>query len=128
MTERSMKEYQWITQHGHKALCIMAVLDGMESHRCGYVGVPAGHPLYKVAYTDCVKDSETLESLIDIHGGVTFTDFIEDFDEWFIGFDCAHLGDKTAFWEDGVLRSKGYVIQECESLSEQIAKLEEDLS
>lgn len=63
-----------------------AVLFVGDSHRCGYVGLPKKHKWYE-------KDYEKID--IDVHGGLTFgrKDFIiEGF--WWIGFDCAHLGDK----------------------------------
>ena len=68
-------------------LCVILLI--RNSHRCGYVGVPKGHKLYKKDYTENGK----IENL-DVHGGVTFSDFLlpgEDY--WFFGFDCAHTGD-----------------------------------
>lgn len=73
----------------------------------GYVAVPPGHPLY--AKSD-------LDSLLDVHGGVTFTDCfdnvkrifksIEYIDEpvgvtddwWVIGFDTCHFEDSLERW------------------------------
>lgn len=54
-------------------------------HLCGYVGVIKSHPYYE-------KEYHSIE--IDVHGGLTFSDFIEEYPGyWFLGFDCAHLGD-----------------------------------
>jgi hypothetical protein len=61
-------------------------------HRCGYVGVPKGHPLYGVDY-NAISD-------IEVHGGLTYSDI--DFynnsyansNYWLLGFDCAHCWDK----------------------------------
>lgn len=51
---------------------------------CGYVGVPEGHPFFGVEYSSCPKlcDEEWCshrpESILDVHGGVTFSDFCHD--------------------------------------------------
>lgn len=37
----------WTTKAGYLAVCI--AIKGM--HRCGYVGLPFGHPLYNVSYS-----------------------------------------------------------------------------
>lgn len=53
-------------------------------HLCGYVGVPAGHPLHQRDYSTCVKDcgedycSHSPDSLLDAHGGITFADGCDD--------------------------------------------------
>lgn len=52
-------------------------------HWCGYIKVPNGHAWngYSFDYHfDC-----------DVHGGISYGDQEED--DWWIGFDCAHLGD-----------------------------------
>jgi hypothetical protein len=59
------------------------------SHRCGYVRVPPGHPLYLEHY-DHVD--------VDVHGGLTFAEIEpctehEDGQGWWFGFDCAHHMD-----------------------------------
>jgi len=71
---------------------------------CGYVGVPRGHPYYKVSYHDLPDD-------IEVHGGITFSNHCdprpqavehgichipgegESDDVWWLGFDCAHAFD-----------------------------------
>lgn len=40
-------EKDWITKSGLRAVVIMS-----HSYRCGYVGVPATHPLYKIEYNE----------------------------------------------------------------------------
>jgi len=92
-------------------------------HRCGYVEIPSGHPLFKKGYTDTIKipksfdvDKEkigkrgvmalfcmrakmdkkniSLDLLFDVHGGLTFSDFYKEFGKgWWLGFDCGHAGD-----------------------------------
>lgn len=59
--------------------------------RCGYVLVPRWHPLYEVEYKDCT---------INCHGGITYSDHKllgEQSPSWWIGFDCAHAGDKIDY-------------------------------
>ena len=61
----------------------VVLFDENFGYRCGYVGIPKGHKLYKkhYSYIDC-----------DCHGGLTFSDFnsILGEDLWCIGFDCNH--------------------------------------
>ncbi len=67
-----------------------------DMHYCGYVGIPASHPWHG-------KDYNVLEPSPDVHGGLTYSNEAvgPDFEEtqplglWWIGFDCAHLGDYT---------------------------------
>lgn len=79
----------------HKGLAIVVKATDM-GHRCGYVGVPEGHPLHGVNY-DKAEDMG-----ITAHGGLTYSDGCGDdgmwhlgFDRgmWYLGFDCAHFGD-----------------------------------
>lgn len=142
----SENEKDWITKAGLRAVCLMV----RGSHRCGYVGLPPGHPLYGVEYDD---DNELLgrqrqkldcepagkrgvvtlfcwdgkkvspEIFFDVHGSLTYSSSGEDYPaegpEWWLGFDCAHCGDSTAF-SGGESRSLEYVVAECERLAEQI--------
>jgi hypothetical protein len=63
---------------------------------CGYVEVPEGHPWHGRYYDECLARCGTqfcdhsLESTVDVHGGVTFTGRFDDDGPWLIGFDCAH--------------------------------------
>ncbi len=50
---------------------------------CGYVKIPESHNEF--------GKIDNFESDLDVHGGVTFSEFIEN--NFFIGFDCAHSGD-----------------------------------
>lgn len=89
-------EKDWITEAGFRAVVIMI----KDSHRCGYVGVPAGHPLFGAEYSKpcaalsrpaddetigkrsplallCVAGDESRmqspEIVFDVHGGITFS-------------------------------------------------------
>lgn len=43
-------EKDWITEAGFRAICLIVLHGERQSHRCGYVGVPEEHPLFKVEY------------------------------------------------------------------------------
>ncbi len=89
-------EKDWTTASGLRAVVIMTDL----GHRCGYVGLPAGHPLYGVDYSEksphlklnperstekmspiqilcgAGKDMDELNSpehVFEVHGGLTFS-------------------------------------------------------
>lgn len=85
-----------------------------DSHHCGYVAVPSGHPVFGKDYSD-------LECDIEVHGGLTYASKEGDF--WVLGFDCAHSGDATKSWpEGGTFRTVEYVEAECRSLAEQLVQ------
>jgi len=102
---------------------VVAVESG---HRCGYVKIPKDHNLYELYYEDPQFES------ITVHGGVTFTDRIED--DWFIGFDCIHGGDAvdltlvkdslkefyTKHQLEGLVWTQPMVETELEKLTEQL--------
>jgi hypothetical protein len=77
-------------------------------HLCGYVGVNKDHKYYKKHYD---------EVDIDVHGGLSWSDFWEDQNDglWYLGFDTGHAWDlspgmhsrtpetrKSKYWIDGV--------------------------
>ena len=73
----------------HQGLSCAVVLAREASHRCGYVRVPPGHPTHG-------QDRDDVG--VDIHGGLTFAQIEpceehEDGQGYWLGFDCAHLGD-----------------------------------
>ena len=81
----------------------------------------------------CGEDhcGHTVESIIQVHGGVTFAGEWEKFgcsDIWWFGFDCAHAWDlvpgliKYGFMADQTYRDEDYVTREIESMAKQIAK------
>lgn len=55
-------------------------------HLCGYIVLPALHPLHGLHYSEDLDDQ-----LPEIHGGWTFSKEVDG--AWTIGFDCAHSGD-----------------------------------
>lgn len=150
MTTKTIVEKVWKTEAGFKA--VVLIIRG--KHRCGYVGVDKTHPLYMQDYNKnlaCLmevpedepmgdrsplavfiaagrEEHKSMDIVFDVHGGVTFADFMETpehkFDPhidpngeelWYIGFDCAHYND-----EEHLGRSLEYVVKHCESLARQI--------
>lgn len=117
---------------------------------CGYVGVTEGHPLFSVEYSQCPKScgeeycSHTPESTLDVHGGLTYSDFCVDEGKehgichipsagepervyWF-GFDCNHSGDRIPSYQrfssaTEVYRNIGYVRDQCAQLTVQLKAL-----
>jgi hypothetical protein len=61
----------------------------------GYVAVPPTHPAYKMDY-------DTLIYSIDVHGGLTYTDWGNGEnapkDWWVFGFDTSHFQDDIERW------------------------------
>ena len=98
-------------------------------HLCGYVGLPADHPWFRKHYDDArMMDGDYVEA----HGGLTYAHDHAPNEKpdglWWLGFDCAHLGDYSPDIGRGV-RSSGdseetyktwaYVRAECETLASQ---------
>lgn len=92
---------QW--QDEATKLPCLAVRNPRGGNWCGYVGLAEGHPLHGKHYDD---DGVS----VDVHGGLTFSDFCADTDDeskrichvpgdgepkhvWWLGFDCAHCDD-----------------------------------
>ena len=112
-------EQVWTTAAGFRAAVVM----GARGHRCGYVGLPAGHPLHGVNYNDSVPglnkaaldgpggkrgiipvlladtDNPSLDVLIDVHGSLTYSREgskgypVASRGLWWFGFDCSHYND-----------------------------------
>lgn len=137
-----------------------------QGHRCGYVRIPKGHVLYGVDYFGQVpvkfeeisrgevgkrgvipllwagslkpQDNVSMDMLFDVHGSLTFSGGLLGKRGWWIGFDCAHIGDgkdvsimdkdhldleqKYQLNIGGVIRTASYVEKECERLIDQIIK------
>jgi hypothetical protein len=114
-------------------------------HRCGYVGVPEGHSAYGANY----EDVRTINGeYIDVHGGLTFADkgspgwpSAKENNFFWLGFDCAHVGDAPdlnwlrlnnpkmfsirqdfhgLFRSDETVKTLDYCIAECEKLAAQL--------
>ena len=103
--------YEWLVGHNEMGF------------RCGYIRVLRVHPWFGI-------DHDNLDA--DVHGGLTYSGFgagVEGEHEWWLGFDCAHLGDAPdpslphrsilSGWDDGVVRTQEYVEAQCRSLIDQ---------
>ena len=116
-------EKEWTTRAGLKAVVIAHDM----GHRCGYVGVPEGHPMYGKHYDDVD---------VDVHGGLTYSEL--DYGLWLFGYDCAHWDDakdpelmsaeyKKVFmnWMEGrgTIRTLEFCVAECESLAKQLEEM-----
>lgn len=80
-------------------------------HLCGYVEIPANHPVYKIEYDQIEK---YYNYNLPAHGGLTFSDFIDE--KYWVGFDCAHSGDVCPAyapfnWAGDTYKTMGYVEQ-----------------
>jgi hypothetical protein len=166
-------ERDWITEAGLRAICTVILHHDSEaqSHRCGYVCLPKGHPLYGKGYGEsCECLAEAVERLkntptcemahllsfsrmiamlcgkveprpdvvFSVHGGITYSsdnpggDYpVTTEDGWWYGFDCQHSGDglieRSPLYDSGVcftgeVRSRDYVVNECESLAAQLVE------
>lgn len=102
------REAEW-ESHGFQCHIIMHPSLG---HRCGYVGVPKGHPWFGIDYDGCtlgtecpniaLRESEpdgyhscydhSPNGLVEVHGGLTYA-ASDDEGWWYFGFDFAHSGD-----------------------------------
>lgn len=139
-------------------------------HRCGYVRIPKGHKIYGMDYSSQTpikmkdmpknepvgkrgvipmviqamggKKNISLDCLFDVHGGITFANKLQKYRGWWIGFDCAHLGDAKdtsimskkykkfykkypklcSFSDNETIRTTEYVETECKSLIDQVIK------
>lgn len=137
-------EKDWITEAGLRAVVIMCQKGYGENltdrHRCGYVGVGPDNPVFGDDY-----DSSVLENII-IHGGLTYAGGHGSYPvetttpTWWLGFDCAHLGDVSYSgipeiddnpgydWDGSpaIFRSLEYCVRECEYLARQLSELKEN--
>ena len=117
-------ELKWVDpETGYSCL----LLRGPSGSWCGFVGIPEGHPLYGVAYSEpaklpfllvlnllringhaflyreeAVKGTATPENFLSCHGGITYTSDSRGDDNdgrWWFGFDCAHAFDLMPYHE-----------------------------
>ena len=118
-------------------------------HRCGYVGIPPGHPAFGLDYR------ADLLANIWVHGSLTYSNegdgYPIDGNYWWLGFDCAHYRDRPDMeavfdsfelseneiavlavlrelggwaFPEGEVRTKKYVEKECMGLAAQLKTIE----
>lgn len=93
---------------------------------CGYVYIPATHPMWGVHYD---------EAALDVHGGLTYSESEDD--AWCFGFDCAHYNDlrpdSLHYYKDmdidpfaeATWKSIDFVINELDHLAKQLKEKEQ---
>jgi len=123
----------------------------------GYVAVDKRHPLWGVNYdskffiskevkklkeaSECLpllallgKDDDvySLDSIIDVHGGLTYSNFylrgyelFDKYELWWFGFDTCHYTDLCPFKDNpnGIYRNKEYVLKETRKLVDQLSNI-----
>lgn len=77
---------------------------------CGYVDLPFTHPFYGEDYRDLDE--------LEVHGGLTFSGYLDFSDEYLLGFDCGHGGD------DIKVQNEDYTLAECKKLIDQLIEAE----
>lgn len=98
---------------------------------CGYVAIDYRHPLYMVNKRDATYE------YIDVHGGISFADFLKHHDtwivpmerRWWIGFDCMKkldLAPRVLHQNEDILeyRTEDYVHTEVSFLAQQLQLME----
>ena len=105
--------------NGYRCVTIFGDL----GHRCGYVGVPVGHPLYGKECDDQIdilfseiegepigkrgviplvlaasdpEEKVRMDLYFNVHGSLTYAgeNHPVESDLWWLGFDCGHAGDR----------------------------------
>ena len=103
MKDKLCKEHEY---KGYKLYTCNMKIPNYDSWYTGYIGIPEGHPLYKVTYEDID---------LEAHGGWTYSEpyLEEDKSRWFIGFDTAHaFDDETTKTEEFVLSELHRIVDE----------------
>ncbi|MFB5619504.1 MAG: hypothetical protein ACE5RC_00025 [Nitrosopumilus sp.] len=100
---------------------------------CGYVEIPEDNIFYN---RECFKCYELYEK-VSVHGGITFSDFIFDEERqkkiFFVGFDCAHLGDYVPLVEKYKIQNLNHkkfrneIFKNVTKKLEKLEKLEKDI-
>lgn len=77
---------------------------------CGYVRLPEDHKFYGKKYGE-------IDGCVNVHGGVTFAGALDGMDGFYVGFDCAHLGDMPDEQDEA------YTLYECKRLVNQLIEV-----
>ena len=77
---------------------------------CGYVRLPEDHKFYDA---ECSE----IENAVVVHGGVSLVGEIPGRSGFYVGFDCAHLGDMPE------VQDEAYTLDECKRLVDQLIAL-----
>lgn len=143
--QSEMDRYEWRYQ-GIPCL----IVRGPSGALCGYAAVTEGHPWHGKGYSECVDKCgkewchHTPESIINVHGGLTFADRCDEGGSichvpqagepdkvWWFGFDCAHCGDISPKYSEyglEVLAGKfGEVYRDVDYVRREVHKLADQL-
>ena len=111
-----MTDITWIDVNT-KYPCIM-IRNPYRGHLCGYVILPAGHPLHGVPERDIAVLG------LMVHGGVTYAESAESLGgmatEWAVGFDCGYFCDKAQ------PKNEDYVRAEVIKLAHQLKEITQE--
>lgn len=87
-------------------------------YRCGYVGVPKNNPFFKKKHFQLVE-IEGVEIYFNYEirtaNTINYSDFTDNDDYWYFGFDCLNSNEKFGTFE--------YCMYECNSICQQIRAL-----
>lgn len=104
-------ELHWINNDGQECLILR---HNLMNHLCGYV---RADKLIDYNPSDLIE--------IVVHGGVTFSGTLPNYEGWWIGFDCAHHNDfipNNSQYNSGIYRNIEYVKNEVECMAYQLSK------
>jgi hypothetical protein len=90
------------------------------SHPTAYIKIGKNNKFYNINYFDYDID-------INVHGGITYTNnrlpiwYGKQYkDSWFIGWDYAHAGDYTLYWNKGKKYTLEEIIKDCKKVINQV--------
>jgi len=112
--------------------CVVARMQRLHRHLCGYVAVPEGHPLFGKSYlTEYDETGEALPNPVndlEVHGGITYAEptlsNVKSSGVWWLGFDCAHARDFDGPNCDWPNKSERFVRLEVKDLAEQLVAMQ----
>lgn len=115
---------------------------------CGYVGVSEEHPWFGKDYSASLSGEEwgcdTPDSILEVHGGITFSDYCQEYEEhgichipepgqsdcvWWFGWDAAHSYDfcpklpELSAFSEAVYRDIDFVRDQTTKLAQQLSKV-----
>ena len=144
-------EREWTTKAGYRAVCLSCNGYG-QSHLCGYVELPKGHPLHGVEYStdspalkahvEAIKnqpmgkrgilsmvcwdgEKATPEIVFNVHGSITFSELGDKKNAYPVESDGGwwYGFDCAHSGDTPETCNLEYVAGECESLAEQLASV-----
>lgn len=94
------KDYKEMVYGGERGVLASGDVDGFKwlvlslgRHPCAYVKIPVGHKYHNKLYQDIDINDKVHGCLTYSEDEVAMNPFDKSDDDWFIGWDYAHLGD-----------------------------------